>query len=161
MKNQQLVPNIALGIANGDPASGLFTGANFPGASAAQLAAAQSLYAIMTGRVTSVAGNAALGEDSGEYEYLGGSIQRSRMREAGFFVQDSWRVRPNLTVNAGLRYELQYPFTPRNDSYSTVTSRASAVYPEPIGHDLQSVPAGATAGCSADVRELRFRHCRV
>ncbi len=121
LKNQQLVPNITLGIANGDPASGLFTGANFPGASAAQLAAAQSLYAIMTGRVTSVAGNAALGEDSGEYEYLGNSIQRSRMREAGFFVQDSWRVRPNLTVNAGLRYELQYPFTPRNDSYSTVT----------------------------------------
>jgi hypothetical protein len=43
------------------------------------------------------------------------------MREAGFFIQDSWRVRPNLTVNAGLRYELQMPFTPRNNSYSTAT----------------------------------------
>ena len=43
------------------------------------------------------------------------------MREAGFFVQDSWRIRPDLTINAGLRYELQFPFTPRNDSYSTAT----------------------------------------
>jgi hypothetical protein len=27
---------------------------------------------------------------------------------AGFFVQDEWRVRPGLTINAGLRYDLQF-----------------------------------------------------
>lgn len=26
----------------------------------------------------------------------------------GFFVQDEWRVRPNFTINAGLRYDLQF-----------------------------------------------------
>jgi hypothetical protein len=26
----------------------------------------------------------------------------------GFFVQDEWRVRPGLTINAGLRYDLQF-----------------------------------------------------
>jgi hypothetical protein len=36
-------------------------------------------------------------------------------------VQDNWRVRNNLTLNAGLRYELQQPFVSRNDSYSTAT----------------------------------------
>ena len=28
----------------------------------------------------------------------------------GFFVSDSWRVKPNLTLNGGLRYEVQLPF---------------------------------------------------
>ena len=121
LKNQQMVPNITLGIAQGDPAQGMFTTANLPGASQAQLSAAQSLYALLTGRVSQITANAALSEETNGYEYLGNSVQRARMREAGFFIQDSWRLRPNLTINAGLRYELQFPFTPRNNSYSTAT----------------------------------------
>ena len=30
-------------------------------------------------------------------------------------------MRPSLTINAGLRYELQFPFYPLNSSYSTAT----------------------------------------
>ena len=129
LKNQQLVANVSLGstantltnLVTGDPALAVFNAANFPGASSDQLNQAQALYALITGRVTQIASNAALGEDSGEYAYLGLSTQRARMREAGFFIQDSWRIRPDLTINAGLRYELQFPFTPQNSSYSTAT----------------------------------------
>ena len=39
----------------------------------------------------------------------------------GFYAQDSWRVRQNLTLNVGLRYELQLPFTALNNSYSNAT----------------------------------------
>jgi hypothetical protein len=124
-----MVPNIQLGsnsatganLVSGDPALGMFNQGNFPGASAAQLNQAQALYALVTGRIVSIGANAALSETSNEYEYLGNSVQRARMREAGFFIQDSWRLRPDLTINAGLRYELQFPFSPRNDSYSTAT----------------------------------------
>ncbi len=63
-------------------------------------------------------------EDTQEYAFLGLRTQRARMREAGFFFQDSWRIRPDLTINAGLRYELQFPFTPRNNSYSTATAES-------------------------------------
>ena len=52
---------------------------------------------------------------------MGTSMQRAQMREAGFYVADSWRWKPNFTLNLGLRYELQYPFYPLNSSYSTAT----------------------------------------
>jgi hypothetical protein len=33
----------------------------------------------------------------------------------GFFVQDDWRANDKLTVNVGLRYEIETPLTERND----------------------------------------------
>ena len=121
IRNQTLVPTVNFGIATGDPAETMFDAANFPGASSSQLSAAKSLYAVLTGRVSSISGNARLNERTNEYEFLGAGVQRGRMREYALSVQDSWRVRPNVTVNYGLRYELQRPFYALNNSYSTAT----------------------------------------
>src|SRR6185436_4252473 len=59
--SQQMVPGINLGFntAN-DPAAGMFSATNFQGASTAQLGDARSLYAMLTGRVSAVTGQAAL-----------------------------------------------------------------------------------------------------
>ena len=124
LANQQYVPTITFGIATGDPADAMFTTANFPGASSTDLTNARSLYSVLTGRITAIGRNARIGPDGTTYTILGASMQEGRQNEFNFFVQDSWRVKPNLTVNAGLRYALQMPFYAVNNSYSNADMAA-------------------------------------
>jgi hypothetical protein len=116
-----VVPRIAFGVVQGDPAQALFTTANFPGAAATNLTAAQNLYALLTGRVASITGDARVDEATGQYAYMGSGVERMGMSELGFYVQDSWRWKQNFTVNAGVRYDLQSPFYTLNDYWSTAT----------------------------------------
>jgi hypothetical protein len=119
--NKTAVPTIGFGIATGDPADAMFNTMNFPGASSTNLADARALYSVLTGRINAINANARLNEKTGQYEYLAAGIQRGQLHEFGGFVQDSWRARKNLTINYGLRYELQLPFVSRNNSYATAT----------------------------------------
>jgi hypothetical protein len=120
-KNAMLVPEIRFATLTTDPAAAMFTTANFPGASAANLTAASNLYALLTGRVQQIAGDARINEATGEYEWVSVGRQSGRLREVGAYLQDSWRIRANLTVNAGLRYDIQLPFEPLNSLYSFAT----------------------------------------
>ena len=121
LQNDTTVPSISFDIVSGDPANPMFSASNFPGSSSTQRSDAGDLYAVLTGRVSAIQGNARLNETTDEYEYLGNGMQRARMNEFAFFASDSWRWKPNLTLNMGLRYELQLPFGPLNNSYSTAT----------------------------------------
>jgi hypothetical protein len=119
--NKQNAPDITFGMATGDPSDTMFTTANFPGASAAELGYARNLYSVLTGRITSIGRTARIGDDGKTYRILGDSNQLGRIWQIGFFVQDAWRVKPNLTVNGGLRWEIQTPYRSLNSSYSTAT----------------------------------------
>jgi hypothetical protein len=114
-----LIPSVNFGVLANDPANAMFTVANFPGASSTQLGAASNLYALLTGRVTQIGGNARLDAATGKYVYVGPGLQEGRLREYEVFAQDRWRLRPNVTLNLGVRYSLQNPFQPKNSLYST------------------------------------------
>jgi hypothetical protein len=120
-KNEMLVPQLRFGVLTSDPANAMFSAANFPGASAANITAAANLYALLTGRIQQISGDARIDEATGEYKWVGQGRETGRLREGGIFLQDQWRLRNNFTVNAGVRYDVQLPFYSLNSLYSYAT----------------------------------------
>jgi hypothetical protein len=120
---QTLVPSLTLGVdTTNDPANAaMFNATFFPGAATGDLNNARALYALLTGRVTSIGSNARLDGATGEYVYLGVGRTDEQQDEIGLFVQDSWRIRPTLTVNAGLRWQVAKPFQANESVYSMNT----------------------------------------
>jgi hypothetical protein len=122
LNGYDVVPGVSIGFdTTNDPASGLFTTTNFPGASAANLTDARSLYALLTGRVTTITGTARLDAATGKYVYLGDLSQKAKAFSLAGYASDSWRVRPTLTINAGVRWDVQLPFVPVTKTFSTTT----------------------------------------
>ncbi|HEX7332873.1 MAG TPA: TonB-dependent receptor [Pyrinomonadaceae bacterium] len=92
----------------------------FSGLPATQQAGAAQLYYLLSGRLTAVNANARLDEDTLKYTFLGDLQSRVSQKEYGIYAQDSWRLSPSLTFNAGLRWEVQLPFTGLNNALATV-----------------------------------------
>jgi hypothetical protein len=119
---QRIVPGINIGFNSTlDPARGLFNTTNFPNASNDELSAARALYAFLTGRVSSITGQAGLDPKTNKYVAFGPRRREGSINMFSGFAQDSWRMTPTLTLSMGLRYDLQMPFTAANDVLTTVT----------------------------------------
>lgn len=99
-------PGINFGLANGDPAASAFTATSLPGATSTQLTEAGQLYAILVGRVHDVSGSYAYNSKLNNYcQCLGAYNLDELQRAAGIFFQDSYRMKPNFTLNYGLRWD--------------------------------------------------------
>jgi hypothetical protein len=116
-------PAISFAMATGDPANtgntSLFDQVNFPNSTATNRSDAAALYAMLTGRVSTITRSVALDENSRRYAHVG-SVDRNRQREFAVYLQDSWRVRKGFTVNYGVRWDVQFPFSNLNGTYSRV-----------------------------------------
>jgi len=50
----------------------------------------------------------------------GAAVAQLRATSQAYFIDDSWKIRPNLTIDAGLRYEYIEPWQSKNDSLINV-----------------------------------------
>ncbi len=112
------VPTVSFGVVSGDPvASALREG--LPNISTTDLPNALALYALLTGRISGISGSRNVDERAKQYVHLAPLVQRARQDEFSFYVMDSWRVTPELTLNYGLRWEFQGAAINTNDIYTS------------------------------------------
>ena len=85
------------------------------------------------------------------------------------FIQDSWRVRPNLTINAGLRYDWQGQHVVRNDK-NNFGPRLSFTYDPDERGDVHhprrrrapsTTATAASSRCSSSRRKRSFVRTQI
>ncbi len=104
------IPNIGLGVSGTDPINNIIQSAlPFVNTNGSDPANAKSLYAMLTGRISSYSVANSVNEITHQYAPFSPGVQRFVHNNTGTFFADTWRVRPNLTVNYGLRWEFDSP----------------------------------------------------
>jgi hypothetical protein len=93
-----------------------------PGISTADLANARALYSTLTGRISGFnAGTVRLGAD-GRYVLNGSRHFEIAEETNGLFAQDSWRIKPNLTITGGVRWQPQLGAKLNSANYAILTN---------------------------------------
>lgn len=108
-----VVASVNLGLSGFEPIEQDLNSTNLPGITAGDLSAAGDVYGLLTGNVTGYSTSVAF--DPTKRQFVTGIPGRDQYHQTdlGFYGADSWRARPNFTVNYGLRW--QYEGVPVDD----------------------------------------------
>ena len=88
-----------------------------------------------------------------QYFYNSGSSERGyRLWEQGYFIEDTYRATPRLTVTAGLRYEIFPPFTEVHDLLSNAYILDSSGKPE----QCQTLPFNSSLSNIAVINPTKY-----
>src|SRR5690349_1316107 len=105
-------PFDAIALVTDDPATTAienYFASHFPKASATDRSNAEDLYSVLRGRISGVSpGGAGFPYDikTGKYSTNVSGYNLNELQSAwGMFVEDAWRVKSDLTVNLGLRWD--------------------------------------------------------
>lgn len=103
------LPRYTIGVATGDPLASVFSTSTIPGLSPNDQQPLQELYALLTGRLREVRIGRAVDAATLRYSDEVPLDTWTSAWFAGVFAQDSWRIKENVTLNYGLRYEINAP----------------------------------------------------
>ena len=108
-----ILPTYTLGISAANSAVAL-TAADLPGIKSGSLSNANKLLANMAGYITSA--SQAFNATSATSGYVPGANNTRGLSydTHSLYIQDSWRVRPTLTLNLGVRYEYWTPVSEKD-----------------------------------------------
>lgn len=100
------VPQYNFGVVASDPVGTVLQNA-LPGinTSNGDLTNAQNIYALLTGRLTSITVNTNVDEKTHQYQQFAPVTQRFAFTTFGLYAQDSFRITPDFTLNFGLRWQ--------------------------------------------------------
>jgi hypothetical protein len=114
----------SLGLATNDPALAMFTTSSVPASNGTDLGLIEGLYATLAGRISGVAIQNAYDTKTGQYNSGCSPCEAYNLDERsmawGLFAGDSFRLRPNLTVNYGLRWDFTYANKDLTNAYHSV-----------------------------------------
>lgn len=107
-----IIPTYTLGISTANP-NGL-TAADLPGVRTTDLPTANAYYSNLAGFVATAAQTFNVTSTTSGFVPGAANLRQLRQSVWAAYAQDKWRVRRNLTVNLGLRYEYWSPMDEKN-----------------------------------------------
>ena len=131
-------PDYTFGLDPLDPATNVMNAA-LASTNTTNQSNARALYALLTARVSRVGIGVGrpLDAATGQYKPFGAYNLDEVQAAGGFWAQDRWRVRPNLTLNYGLRWDIVGDDHDVNGGYSTLRTLGDLWGPTPVGAPFQ------------------------
>jgi hypothetical protein len=134
-------PDFVLGVNNNDPAySAINAGTQtFPGMNTTFQGSARNLYATLVGDVSGVyiAVGRPLDMATKTYKPFGQYNLNEVQQSEGFWIQDRWRIRPDLTINYGMRWDIVHDDYNKDGAYTSAKSLADLYGPTSLGAMFQ------------------------
>ena len=109
------IPTVNLGFSSASTATQL-NASMFPGGiGSADLSSANTALAILTGRISNMTQTFQVKDQTSGYVAGQFSDRNFTLNNIAAYIQDSWRLKPNFTVRAGLKWEYYSPLREDNN----------------------------------------------